>query len=143
MDENDDVSPILAGSCLCGGVAYRIRGPFRLNARCHCSMCRKQSGAEFGTNATADRAGFEIVRGADRVRAWESSPGEFREFCGDCGSSLWKRSDAKPRDVRLRLGTLDDDFKEAIQVRVFTGDKLAVSEIPEDAEPCFKSVPGG
>ena len=85
MPASDDTAPKLRGSCLCGAIAYTISGPFRIVARCHCSMCQKASGAEFATNATADRSGFEILRGADRVKAFESSPGEFREFCGDCG----------------------------------------------------------
>ena len=132
---------VLRGSCLCGAVAYRLRGPFRLIARCHCTECRKASGAEFATNASADRAGFELLRGEDRVRAYESSPGQFREFCGDCGSPLWKRKTDAPDDVRIRLGNLDDPFTDPIQVRVFTDHKQAHSPIPEDGVPSFATVP--
>lgn len=133
---------ILAGSCLCGAVAYRIRGPFRLVARCHCRMCQKASGAEFATNASADRSGFEIVRGGDRVRSHESSPGQYREFCGDCGSPLWKRTDADPDTIRIRLGTLDDSSETPVQVRVFTDQKHALTEIPDDGVPTFAGRPG-
>jgi hypothetical protein len=32
---------VLAGSCLCGGVRFEIRGPFLRANHCHCSRCRK------------------------------------------------------------------------------------------------------
>ena len=142
MPGDDENGPTLRGSCLCGAIAYTIRGPFRLVARCHCSMCQKASGAEFATNASADRAGFELLRGADRVKAHESSPGEFREFCGDCGSPLWKRKASDPDTVRIRLGNLDDPFTDPIQVRVFTENKQAHSPIPDDGVPAFATLPG-
>ena len=130
------------GSCLCGAVAYRLRGPFRLIARCHCMQCRKASGAEFATNASADRVGFEILRGEDRVRAFESSPGQFREFCGDCGSPLWKRKDDDPDTIRIRLGNVDDVFEDAVQFRAFTAEKMALTELTDDGITTFETVPG-
>jgi hypothetical protein len=132
----------LRGSCLCGGVRYTARGPFSIVARCHCAQCRKQTGGEFATNASLDARGFELVEGADRVRRFESSPGQFRHFCGDCGSPLFKRNDATPELVRIRLGCLDDPFEQPVQLRVFTREAMSLSELPEDGEPCFETLPG-
>ncbi len=86
MDEHP-AEKTLRGSCLCGGVRYTARGPFSLVARCHCVECRKQSGGEFATNATVDAARFALVEGGDLIRRFEPSPGQWREFCGRCGSS--------------------------------------------------------
>jgi hypothetical protein len=132
----------LRGSCLCGSVRYTAQGPFRLVARCHCVECRKQSGGEFATNATVDAGRFALVEGADLIRRFESSPGQWREFCGRCGSPLFKRVDATPEIVRLRLGCLDDPFEQPVEVRVFTREAMALSRLPEEGEPCFETLPG-
>ena len=142
MSDAQNELPTLRGSCLCGAIAYTIRGPFRVVARCHCSMCQKVSGAEYAANATADRSGFALLRGEDRLKAYESSPGEFREFCGDCGSPLWKRKASDPDAVRIRLENLDDPFTDPVQVRVFTENAQAHTPLPNDGIPAFETLPG-
>ena len=142
MTKSEGDTAVLSGSCLCGEVRYRARGPFSLVARCHCVQCRKASGAEFATNASLDRAGFKLVAGALHVRVHESSPGNHRHFCGDCGSPLYKTFDDQPDVVRIRLGCLDDPFPDPVQFRAFTDQKLAVSEIPENGEISFATAPG-
>ena len=36
---------MIRGSCLCGGVRYEIDGQIGPALNCHCSMCRKATGA--------------------------------------------------------------------------------------------------
>jgi len=132
---------MLEGSCLCGAVRYRAEGPLQQMARCHCRECRKASGAEFATNGTVNAAGFEIVQGADAIREYESSPGNFRVFCGACGSPLYKRWAADPGRLRLRLGCLDTDaIDERPLAHVYVGEKPEWSEIT-DALPQFDKRP--
>ncbi|MGY8739124.1 MAG: GFA family protein [bacterium] len=38
------------------------RPPFSVIARCHCTQCRKASGAEFATNATVARKPSPFMR---------------------------------------------------------------------------------
>jgi hypothetical protein len=56
-------------------------------------------------------------------------------FCSGCGSPIYKRTDKNPTKLRLRLGCLDDDLDAAIQVRVFTSEKLGFTVIPKDDCP--------
>ena len=35
----------VGGSCLCGGVRFEVTLPFTRAIHCHCSRCRKHSGA--------------------------------------------------------------------------------------------------
>jgi hypothetical protein len=72
-------------------------------------MCRKASGTAFATNASVDRAGFRLTRGAELVQRYESSPGHWRCFCRVCGSPVFGEMQDMPDLVRLRLGALDDD----------------------------------
>lgn len=99
----------LSGSCLCGGVRYELDGELGPVALCHCGMCRKASGSAFAANASVARASFRVPQGAELVQRFESSPGNHRCFCRVCGSPLWKEMAIAPDQVRIRLGTLDDD----------------------------------
>ena len=100
---------MLTGSCLCGGVKYEIYGAIEKITNCHCSLCRKMSGSAFSSGATIAAASFRLVAGKELIKAWESSPGYFREFCGQCGSPILKRKAKDPENLRLRAGTLDSD----------------------------------
>jgi hypothetical protein len=42
---------MLRGSCLCGGIGYEITGELESPLNCHCSMCRKATGAAFRSGA--------------------------------------------------------------------------------------------
>jgi len=100
---------MLEGSCLCGAIRYRVDGEVGPIMNCHCSQCRKASGAAFATNASVAKSEFSFVSGEDQLGRFESSPGQFRCFCSQCGSPLIKLVAAKPDEVRIRLGTLDSD----------------------------------
>lgn len=131
---------MLKGSCLCGGVRYQAEGPLTLMARCHCVQCRKASGAEFATNATASAAGLRVLQGEELLKEYESSPGNRRVFCRNCGSPLFKRADAAPEQVRLRLGCVDSEFDERPLAHIYVSEKPDWSEITDDL-PTFETRP--
>ena len=81
----------LKGGCLCGGVRYEIQGQLRVAANCHCSICRKQSGAAFLTGAGLAARRFTWVQGEDLLTRYESSPGVVRIFCKRCGFDTGRR----------------------------------------------------
>jgi hypothetical protein len=96
------------GSCLCGAVRFEIDGPLEGIQLCHCSMCRRASGAAFASNLPVRADAFRVVGGADRLKAYESHPGKERLFCADCGSPIISRSTGDPSWVRVRFGTVDE-----------------------------------
>lgn len=98
----------MRGSCLCRTVTYevdRLAGPI---GHCHCKTCRKAHAAAFVSTARVDRPSFRWLSGEASVRAFESSPGKLRHFCGQCGTHLMAEWVAQPQ-VILRVATLDDD----------------------------------
>jgi hypothetical protein len=123
---------MLKGSCLCGGVRYEIAGTLGPSVHCHCSQCRKASGASFATNASTPSGAFRFVAGESLVGRWESSPGQYRCFCTRCGSPLIKRIDAKPDEIRVRLGTLDSDPETTPAAHIFVGSKAPWTIITDD-----------
>jgi hypothetical protein len=112
-------------------VRYEISAQLGPAVHCHCSQCRKASGASCATNASVPADGFEFVSGGELVGEFESSPGQFRCFCTRCGSPLVKRNAARPEEVRLRLGTLDTDPEVQVVAHIFVGSKARWTTITD------------
>lgn len=101
---------ITEGSCLCGGVRYRISGDVALFQYCHCSRCRKFTGSAFAANLLVQPDQLEWITGEAQVGRYEL-PGakHFATcFCKQCGSSLpWPTQSGKA--VIVPAGSLDGD----------------------------------
>ena len=129
----------IRGSCLCGGVRFRVTGPFLRAGHCHCSRCRKHSGAAVCTQGRVRREDFELLAGAELVRAFGVGAGATKAFCSVCGSSLFggtwgERGPADPGgpEVSIRLGSLDDDPGIRPQVHTFVDSRAPWDEITDD-----------
>ena len=113
---------MIKGRCLCGTVRYELDGPLNMMVNCHCSMCRKHSGASYATFAAGPLEGYRILEGESSIGAFESSPGHHRNFCMVCGSVL-------PEAMRqyglvvAPAGNLEGDLGIKPQMHIFTGSK--------------------
>ena len=58
------------GGCLCGGVRYELSEPFRRANFCHCSRCRKHSGAAASAQGRVPRDGFTLLSGAELIETY-------------------------------------------------------------------------
>jgi hypothetical protein len=129
------------GGCLCGAVRFEIHGGIRNIVYCHCSQCRKAQGSAFAANGIVESAQFQIVRGEDKLTAYESTPGQFKYFCKVCGSPILSNRPTVPEQVRVRLGTIESDISERPQAHIFTTSKAnwetLCGELPqyEEYEP--------
>jgi hypothetical protein len=126
----------LKGSCLCGGIQYEVDGGFGTVVNCHCSMCRKATGAAFRTRAAVATAAFRWLAGESLLSKYESSPGETRTFCRVCGATLPTFFRDHPGHIGLPLGTLDDDPGVRPSAHVFVDSKAPWFEIT-DSLPQF------
>lgn len=130
----------LNGSCLCGQVSFQVAGPLRDPLNCHCTMCRKAHGAAFRSRAAIDASGFQWLTGQSLVSRYESSPGEFRTFCSNCGSNLVTEFELNRDVLGLPLGVLDSDPGVRPERHVFVGSKAPWHEIT-DALPQWQTLP--
>ena len=95
------------GGCLCGAVRYRLKTNPDWSGNCHCRSCVKATGGAFTTWVGVKKENFEVTKG--RIKTCETSPGVFRGFCGDCGSSLTcVIEEGWPGQVSVTAPTLDD-----------------------------------
>ncbi len=97
-----------SGSCLCGGVTYRIQGPLEAIQICHCGQCRKAQGSAFASNIPVPVERFELLAGQELLSSYQSSPGKERVFCSRCGSPVFSRRLGQPEVIRLRAGLIDE-----------------------------------
>lgn len=100
------------GSCLCAEVGYELLVPPKAVSHCHCSQCRKAHGAAFASYGSVPRSALRILRGANNLKTYASSQTVLREFCAECGSTLfWSRCEGEFADwISVALGTLDTPF---------------------------------
>jgi len=94
---------------LCGGIRYEVDRFAGSVVNCHCSMCRKATGAAFRTRVSVPSAAFRWLQGEELVSRYESSPGQTRTFCRVCGATLPTFFRDHPEVIGLPLGSLDDD----------------------------------
>ena len=57
----------LEGGCLCGAVRFSVDDAFRYALNCHCSQCRRATGAAFKPFAGIERAKLRVVSGEDEL----------------------------------------------------------------------------
>jgi len=111
---------VLSGSCLCGAVAYTVRGPFLRFAHCHCGRCRKATGTGHASNIYVDPANFEWVAGHELTKRFDlpSARSFATTFCTTCGSPLPHHT-RSGREIVIPAGSLDDVPSIAPRVRIF------------------------
>lgn len=120
----------VTGGCLCGAVRYEIAGPVPPGAHCHCSMCRRASGAPVLTWASVPLEAFTVTKG--ELAIYHSSARAERRFCRDCGAQIafWSADTADEIDVTV--ATFDDAGAHPPDHHVYAGDRLTWLSIDEN-----------
>lgn len=121
-----------AGSCLCGGIRFRIDAALAPIQICHCSQCRKAQGGPFATNTPVSAASFQLLSGEELLTAFESSPGKQRVFCRRCGSPIYSHKASLPGVLRIRAGLIDEPVSVSIAAHFQTGSKASWWPIEDD-----------
>ncbi len=130
---------MINGSCLCGSIKYEIdQEKVFMMSNCHCTNCRKVSGADYGTFIQVPPDAFNWLQGEELISTFESSPGNYRAFCKHCGSRM-PQSNAHWPFVTIPAGSLDADPGRAPQANSFTASGAPWHQLDES----IPSVPDG
>jgi len=131
------------GSCCCGGIRYQIRGELSAIQVCHCVECRKAQGGAFATNIPVQSNHFELLTGAELLKAFDSPTraGKSRCFCSHCGSPLYSQMDSDPDILRVRAGTLDEPVDSQLALHQFVSEKASWWEIGDNLPQYSKFRP--
>lgn len=131
----------VGGSCLCGDVAWEVTAPLQFVTHCHCGRCRKVHGAAFSTSGFVPKDALRVVRGADGIVDYETTPGVPRSFCGRCGGMV-ATADTPQNVAVVPLGPLDDDPGVRPMAHIFAASKAPWFQITDDV-PQFDAYPPG
>jgi len=142
-------APPHSGGCLCGAVRYVFAArPLAVNA-CHCSDCKKLTGATNLLMILGRRDAFRQEGGAvERYRKRADSGREIDIVrCAQCGVRLWHEPLSSPELVFIAAGTLDDSSwvvptshiwtKRASPGIVMQRDALLVEGQPDNRQMLF------
>ncbi len=123
----------VTGGCLCGVVRYEVTGSFLRAGHCHCSHCRKHSGAAVCTQGRVRREDFRLLSGEENLRIYRPAPGAaVKVFCVRCGSSLFGGTWPEGPEVSIRLGSVDGDPVIRPQYHTFVDSRAPWDEITDD-----------
>jgi hypothetical protein len=120
----------LSGQCLCGTVHYEVEDQFRYALNCHCSNCRRATGAAFKPFAGIERGKLKITGGADRLLIY-GEESAHDAHCGRCGSLLYSLV-REAEFVHVTLGTLMDSPSIRPSAHIFVGSKASWYTITDD-----------
>ncbi len=120
------------GSCLCGAVSFELDEEHaQVINNCHCSRCRKGSGAAFGSFLQIDLEHFHWLSGREHIRTFSPVPGNPRPFCTLCGSRLPIVME-EYQHVAVPAGLLDDDPGIRPALHIWVGSKAPWFDICDD-----------
>jgi hypothetical protein len=126
------------GGCFCGAVRFELSEIFDAGY-CHCSVCRRFSGAPFVLWANAPGRAFRLTAGAPA--GFASSDHWVRYFCPSCGAPVYGRHPFPPEDgsdlVCILTPGLDDPDAVRPTAHIWCGSGLAYVDV-RDALPRFE-----
>ena len=120
----------LTGRCLCGAIEYEVKDEFVYALNCHCSSCRRATGAAFKSFAGLPRDKLRVTQGADALLIYGNERAHDAR-CSRCGSFLYSivREGAC---AHVTLGTLVDSPSLKPTAHIFVGSKAPWFTITDD-----------
>lgn len=132
----------ISGSCLCGAVSCSGGVTIKMTMNCHCTDCRKVTGAAYGT--LLFMAEDELtISGELQSYHHKSDRGSdlTKLFCGICGSQMFTRNSARPGLIGVRAGQIDQT--ELIQPGANLYGDSAIPSTPMNTDlPLHAKMPG-
>jgi hypothetical protein len=96
---------MLTGGCFCGRVRYEAEGaPFN-ETNCHCSICRRTTGAPFVAWFSVARSRLRLTGEPTRFR---SSAKGTRSFCPECGTQIAFELEGAGDEIDVTTCSLDE-----------------------------------
>ena len=121
--------PAHKGRCLCGRISFEADTKPLWVDYCHCNSCRRSTGAPVTTFVAFHR---DSVRVTGEPKAYSSSPGVYRSFCGHCGTPLSYESDDCPGEIHFYISVMDAPDIYLPQRHVFHEEHISWLELNDD-----------
>lgn len=127
-------------SCFCGAASLTVPLPLRPPIHCHCSQCRRLSGAAWTTWVSVPKAAVAIQE-RQALRSFAATANVTRHFCGQCGTHVFTADARMPNVLGIPAGILPTECVPKAKGHYFVSDKAAWATLPE-GKPCFGGPTG-
>jgi len=129
-----DVFP-LEGGCTCRAVRFRMTSKPLFVHCCHCTWCQRETGSAFALNAMIESDRVVLLRGDVEAVHTPSNSGKGQKItrCAQCRIAVWSNYAGAGEAIRfVRVGTLDQAFRLAPDIHIFTSTKQPWVILPAD-----------
>ena len=99
-------------TCCCGQTSIETFGDPVFQGVCHCDNCKRRSGSALGISAYFEDDQIRKLAGATRTYRIESDDIQERQFCTNCGTTLYWTNTAIPGRVGVAGGCFIDPLPE-------------------------------
>jgi len=120
----------LTGRCFCGAVQYTVADEFGYALNCHCSNCRRTTGAAFKPLAGIERDKLALTEGAGNLLTCGDATAHDAH-CKTCGSLLYSVV-REGKYVHVAMGSLIDTPSIRPSAHIFVGSKAPWFTITDD-----------
>ena len=129
MEEN-------TGKCLCGDVTFKVTGEPVMQGNCHCSDCKKNTGAPYATILFFKDEQVSFLSGDTSSFQYTADSGnkKTKEFCSKCGSLVYGINTGRPGIKSIYIGVLEDGSFASPQFNVYTTRALPFVPIDESLD---------
>ena len=123
-------SNLFTGGCLCGAIRYEASAAPVRGVICHCSMCRKHSGAPALAFVNFPCDAFRWL--GLEPQKFRSSRYAERGFCPICGSTVSMHEEIIADRVQVTVGSLDAPNRVRIDDHVWTKEQVEWFNIADE-----------
>ena len=116
----------ITGSCLCGSIKFEVSPPSLMFRYCHCTRCRKATGAAHAANLFVPASQLKWLAGESLLRHFDL-PGAKRfalNFCTQCGTRMPHKVTGT-ENMLIPAGVLDADTDLRPDSSIFWGSKAS------------------
>lgn len=117
------------GECNCGAVAFEVDATPTDVVVCHCSICRRFTGANGIAVILAENGAFRWLRGENQIATWKKPGADWHAwFCRLCGSALPGAND----DTRMFIpaGSITEGGEQLrVTHHIWVGSKAVWDEV--------------
>ena len=124
------------GKCLCGDVTIQVSGEPVMQGNCHCTDCKKNTGAAYATILFFKDEQVSFLSGETNSFQYSADSGnkKTKEFCTKCGSLVYGINTGRPGIKSIYIGVLDDGSFASPQFNVYTTRALPFVPIDESLD---------
>ncbi|TVY29707.1 hypothetical protein LHYA1_G000943 [Lachnellula hyalina] len=131
--------PAFTGGCQCGQVTYSSTHLPSHFTTCHCSTCRKVSGAPFLTFGEVPVNSLTFTPALSSLKKTAYSDFADRTHCPECGSPISMQYKWEPELIHLTAGTINEQSVKGnmpkIEQHIFVQQKAGWHDLLDDGVP--------